>query len=77
MPFARPTLPKDAAAEAEVSRQRGALVFRSAGYFLRIGARCLRRPTWLTPGLIEVVHREERAGCIVEQLAFFPNEMPA
>jgi hypothetical protein len=39
-----------------------ALVFRSAHYFLRMGAWRLRLPHWVTPGLIEVVHREERDG---------------
>jgi hypothetical protein len=39
-----------------------ALVFRSAHYFVRVGARRLRLPHWLTPGQIEVVHREERDG---------------
>lgn len=42
--------------------EQRALVIRSAGYFCRIGARRLRIPDWLTPGRIEVVHREERAG---------------
>ena len=42
--------------------EQRALVIRSAGYFCRIGARRLRIPGWLTPGCIEIVHREERAG---------------
>lgn len=39
-----------------------ALVFRSAHYFVRVGARRLRLPWWLTPGSLEVAHREERDG---------------
>lgn len=39
-----------------------ALVFRSAGYFLTLGARRLPLPGWLMPGRMEIVHREERGG---------------
>ncbi len=63
------------------------LVFRSAGFFWRIGQLKLRLPAWLTPGAIEVRHREERSGRfsfvltvthpwfgrIVEQVAFFED----
>lgn len=45
-----------------VTVERRALVFRSIEYFWRGGALRLRIPDWLTPGCIEVVHREERAG---------------
>jgi Domain of unknown function (DUF4166) len=62
-----------------------ALVFRSAGYFVRCLGVQLSLPDWLTPGAIEVVHREESfgrfsfslsvthswAGRIIEQMAFF------
>ena len=71
--------------ELVVSVERRALVFRSRRFFLRIGRRAVCLPRWLTPGDIEVTHREERAGefsflltvthplagRIVEQLAFF------
>jgi Domain of unknown function (DUF4166) len=39
-----------------------ALVIRSAGYFWRWRRHRFRIPAWLTPGSIEVVHREEREG---------------
>jgi Domain of unknown function (DUF4166) len=42
--------------------EQRALVIRSAGYFCRVHGRRFRIPDWLTPGRIEVVHREERAG---------------
>jgi hypothetical protein len=42
--------------------QSRALVFRSAHYFVRVGSHRVRLPHWCTPGLIEVVHREERDG---------------
>ncbi len=45
-----------------VSVAQRALMFRSAYYFWRVGGFQLRIPDWLTPGRIEVVHREERAG---------------
>jgi hypothetical protein len=65
-----------------------ALVFRSAGYFIRCLGVQLSLPNWLTPGVIEVVHREESggqfsfslsvthlwAGHIIEQIAFFREE---
>lgn len=64
-----------------------ALVFRSRGYFLRLAGRTLAIPDWLTPGVVEVTHREERdgrfsftltvthprCGRIVEQVAFFSD----
>lgn len=64
-----------------------ALVFRSAGFFLRRGSRSLAIPAWLTPGVVEVRHREERDGRfsfrltithpwfgrVIEQTAFFSD----
>jgi hypothetical protein len=62
-----------------------ALVFRSAWYFARGFGITLRLPAFLTPGRVEVIHREERDGCFsftltlthpwfgeaVRQVAFF------
>lgn len=45
-----------------VSVEQRTLVFRSTGYFWRCGGLRLRIPDWLTPGRIDVLHREERAG---------------
>lgn len=42
--------------------ERRTLVFRSTGFFVRIGAASIPIPAWLTPGVIEVRHREERGG---------------
>ena len=67
-----------------------ALVFRSAGFFLRLRSRSLAIPAWLTPGVVEVRHREERDGrfsftlsiihpsfgSVVEQTAFFSDLAP-
>ena len=36
----------------------GALVFRSAGYFLQLGRSALPLPAWLTPGELTVTHAE-------------------
>jgi hypothetical protein len=69
----------------DVSVEDRALVFRSAKYRWRCGWLSLRIPSWLTPGIIEVRHREERQGRfsftltvmhpwfgrIVRQVAFF------
>jgi hypothetical protein len=66
----------------------GALVFRSAGYFIRCLGMQISLPDWLTPGVIEVVHREETrgqfsfslsvthswAGPVIDQIAFFREE---
>jgi hypothetical protein len=66
----------------------GALVFRSAGYFIRCLGAQLTLPAWMTPGVIEVVHREESAGQfsfslsvthmwaghVIDQIAFFREE---
>lgn len=67
-----------------------ALVFHSAGYFLRIAGIEVSLPSWLMPGAIEVIHREESAGefsfrlivthglvgRIIDQIAFFREENP-
>lgn len=45
-----------------VTVEQRALVFRSRHYFWRAGRLRVHIPDWLTPGRIEVVHREERAG---------------
>jgi len=42
--------------------EEGALVFRSAGYFLRLFRRRLLLPAWLTPGTITVGHHELGGG---------------
>ena len=46
----------------DVTVEQRALVFRSRQYFWRAGRLRVAIPDWLTPGRIEVVHREERAG---------------
>ena len=70
-----------------VSVEARALVFRSAGYFWHCGRMRVPLPSWLTPGRIQVMHREERAGrfsftlnvkhpwfgLIVRQVAFFKD----
>ncbi len=38
--------------------EAGDLLFRSAGYFVRIAGRRLALPRWLTPGALTVAHRE-------------------
>ena len=45
-----------------VAVEERALVFRSSGYFLDLGAWRLKLPRWLAPGRMEIVHREEVAG---------------
>ena len=74
-----------------VAVESRALVFRSAGFFVRLGGRAFVLPRWLTPGTIEVVHREERDGefsftlevrhpwfgRIVRQVAFFRDARAA
>ena len=71
-----------------LSVRDGALVFRSAGYFVRCLGAQLSLPDWLTPGVIEVIHREESAGQfsfslnvthtwaghVIDQIAFFREE---
>lgn len=75
----------------ELSVEDRALVFRSRGYFLRVAGRTVGIPDWLTPGVVEVTHREERDGRfsftlsvthsrfgrIVEQVAFFSDAAAA
>jgi hypothetical protein len=71
-----------------VSVERGALVFRSCGYFVEIGRWRVKLPRALEPGLMEIVHREEdatghfsfcltlthpRLGRLVHQLALFED----
>jgi hypothetical protein len=69
----------------QISVEQRAIVFRSVDYVWRYGRWRLRIPDWLTPGRIEVTHREEREGQfsfglrvvnplfgeIIHQLAFF------
>ncbi|HUO93587.1 MAG TPA: DUF4166 domain-containing protein [Rhizomicrobium sp.] len=45
-----------------VHQEEGALVFRSAHYFFRIGPLRLTLAAWLTPGLLTVTHTEEGGG---------------
>jgi Domain of unknown function (DUF4166) len=75
--------------ELAVSVQDRALVFHSQGYHWRCGSVRLSIPAWLTPGRIEVRHREERQGQfsftlrvehpwfgrIIEQVAFFRDAL--
>jgi hypothetical protein len=46
----------------KVTVEMQTLVFRSAGYHWRCGGMRLPLPSWMTPGSIEVRHREERDG---------------
>ncbi|MFD1333654.1 DUF4166 domain-containing protein [Methylopila musalis] len=45
-----------------LSAEEGALVFRSAGYVLRLGRFRLPLPGWLSPGALTVIHRETGEG---------------
>lgn len=68
-----------------VAEEEGALVFRSAHYFIAIGRRRWRLPRLLEPGRMEITHREEGGGTfafrlrlthpllglLVHQLAYF------
>jgi hypothetical protein len=72
----------------QLSVRDRALVFTSAGYFLRFRGVEISLPGWLTPGVIEVIHREEAsgrfsfslsvkhpvAGDVIEQIAFFRED---
>ena len=42
----------------KVGVRNGALVFESAGYFLRVGRISVRLPSWLDPGRLEVRHTD-------------------
>jgi uncharacterized protein DUF4166 len=69
----------------KVAVERRALVFRSVGFFVRLGRWTVSLPAWLTPGVVQVIHREERHGSfsftltvthpwcgeLVRQIAFF------
>ena len=69
---------------------RGALVFRSRQYFLRLGTLRLSLPAWLAPGALTVTHAEEQQdrfsflleithpifGLIIRQLALFREVTP-
>lgn len=68
-----------------VTVENGALFFRSRHYFLDLGPWRIRLPEMLSPGAIEIVHREEtdgefsfrltlrhpRFGVLIHQLAYF------
>jgi hypothetical protein len=72
-----------------VAVEERALLFRSAGYHWRCSRLIVPIPVWLTPGTIEVVHREERQGRysftltvmhpwfgrIIHQVAFFRDAL--
>lgn len=45
-----------------VAEEGGALVFRSVGYFLAVGRLRVSLPAILTPGAMEIVHRDEGGG---------------
>jgi Domain of unknown function (DUF4166) len=45
-----------------VHAENGALVFRSAGYFLRFGRARFALPGWIAPGALTVTHAEEGHG---------------
>ena len=71
--------------ELTVHVEKGALVFRSARYFFRIGRVGFHLPSWLTPGALTVTHAElgegrftftldvvhPAFGCVVHQHAVF------
>jgi hypothetical protein len=70
--------------------EHGALLFRSAHYFVRYGLLNLILPEWLTPGALTVTHSEDqdgrfsfllevvhpRFGMIIRQLAIFREVSP-
>jgi hypothetical protein len=70
--------------------ENGALVFRSAHYFMQVGRMRLRLPGWLTPGALTVTHAElgegrflftldvthRWLGQLVAQSAAFREQMP-
>jgi hypothetical protein len=45
-----------------VHAENGALVFRSAGYFLRLGRARIALPGWIAPGALTVTRAEEGCG---------------
>jgi Domain of unknown function (DUF4166) len=73
-----------------LSVRNRALMFKSVGYFIRLRGIEISLPDWLTPGVIEVVHREESpgqfsfslsvkhplAGHVIDQIAFFREASP-
>ena len=52
-----------------VSVEEGALVFRSAGYFLQVAGWRISIPRWLRPGEMQIVHRDLSAGSFEFSLA--------
>lgn len=70
--------------------EEGALVFRSAGYFISILGLRITLPAWLSPGALTVTHRDldggrfhfaltlghPRFGCLLRQLALFHDPQP-
>jgi Domain of unknown function (DUF4166) len=52
-----------------VEVEAGALVFRSAGYFVQVLGKRLRLPAWLTPGALTVTHCELGEGRFVFTLS--------
>lgn len=52
-----------------VSEAEGALVFRSVGYFLAFGRLRVPLPRLVTPGDMEIVHRDEGGGAFLFTLA--------
>lgn len=54
----------------KASVEEGALVFRSLGYFWRLGALSLPIPLLLTPGRALIVHRDEGAGRFTFSMRF-------
>ncbi len=74
----------------KVYAREGALIFRSAGYFLEMLGRRFSLPAWLTPGTLYVTHAElpdgkfsftlqifhPRFGLIIRQMAIFREVAP-
>ncbi len=71
--------------------EAGALVLRSAGYFLALFGLRLALPDWLSPGALSVIHRDvdggrfrfsltlehPQLGCLLRQDALFHDPQPA